>query len=615
MLQVRDGLRLVAMTSRPRNRAGRSSRTLVRRRLLVAVLNVVTVAALASEMAYILSYGGWSVLKAAMLLAFLVTLPWLSIGFWNAIIGAFVLNRSEKAATEDPFALVEVPDKPIFARTAIVMAIRNEDPREAIGRLKAICDEIQKAGLSAHFDFHVLSDTNIKSVGLAEELAMANWKSVVENADQVHYRRRTSNHGYKAGNIEEFCQRAGENYDFFLPLDADSFMSAAAITRLVRILQDNPRIGILQSLVVGTPAKSLFTRCFQFGMRHGMRAYTSGSAWWQSDCGPFWGHNALIRMAPFRDYCKLPVLPGHGPLGGQIMSHDQVEAVLMRRAGYHVRVLAEEGESWEENPPTLPDFIRRELRWCQGNMQYLQLLSMPGLHPMSRMQLALAILMYLGAVGWMAFIAIGSISVLTNSHVGDYPAGHAAVLFSVIILMSLMPKLMGLAGIIASREQCQRYGGRGRVVTGGIFEILFSTLVSPIVNFAIAIFAIGLAFGKRLDWRAQERAVRSVSWKEAIVTFLPQTAFGLGIAALFFSYVPSMLPWALPVVTGFVVSIPFAVLTASDAAGQWSRRTGLWDIPEDVAMPPLLARLLRKGEEPPGKPDLRTNDPKLVAAQ
>jgi membrane glycosyltransferase len=582
--------RLSGLTPRTQKRAGRSSRILARRRILVAVLNVMTVTALTIAMANILSHGGWSLTKAAMLLAFFITLPWLSIGFWNAIIGAALLRSGNGAQDADLFSLEYDEKAPVFSRTAIVMAVRNENPGEAIRRLSAIMKDIAGTGLLRHFDFHVLSDTDDPDIGAEEERQVALWRGVSADGGKIHYRRRTDNAGYKAGNIEEFCRRTGDKYDFFLPLDADSMMSASAIIELVRIMQGKPRIGILQSLVVGTPARSLFTRSFQFGMRHGMRAYTAGSAWWQGDCGPYWGHNALIRMRPFRDHCELPVLPGDGPLGGHVMSHDQVEAVLMRRAGYHVRVLTKEGESWEENPPTLPDFIRRELRWCQGNMQYWGLLRMPGLHAMSRVQLALAILMYLGSVGWMAFLGLGIYEVLATGYVEDYPAYQGAILFAVILSMSLMPKFMGLAGILADRQQSRRYGGRIRVLASGLFEVVFSALVAPIVSLSVAIFAIGLLFGKKIDWRAQERAVRTVSWSEAAMTFLPQTIFGLLVCTLLWVYAPLVLPWAMPVIAGFVASIPFAVITASHALGAWSRDIGLCSIPEDFAMPASLER-------------------------
>jgi hypothetical protein len=232
-------------------------------------------------------------------------------------------------------------------------------------------------------------------------------------------RRRSDGVGYKAGNIRDFLDRWGDDYDLMLGLDADSFLGASSILHMVRIVQANPMLGILQSLVVGMPSRSAFARIFQFGMRHGMRSYTMGAAWWAGDCGPYWGHNAVIRVAPFRAHCRLPVLSGNGPLSGHILSHDQIEAVLMRRAGYEVRVLPEEMESFEENPPHLTEFTRRDLRWCQGNMQYWRLLAMPGLKPMSRFQIAWAILMYLSAFAWVAFMLLAALKVFEAEPIGE----------------------------------------------------------------------------------------------------------------------------------------------------------------------------------------------------
>src|SRR5690606_28224825 len=211
-----------------------------------------------------------------------------------------------------------------------------------------------------------------------------------------------------AGNIRDFCERWGRDHTFAIVLDADSLMTAEAMLRLVRVMQRHPNIGILQTLVTGLPSASAFARIFQFGMRLGMRSYTLGAASWQGDCGPYWGHNAILRLQPFIVHCRLPLLPGKPPLGGYVLSHDQIEAALMRRAGYEVRVLADEGGSWEENPPTLTEFIRRDLRWCQGNMQYFRFLGLPKLAPVSRCQIALAIAMYLSSAGWMSFLLMGA---------------------------------------------------------------------------------------------------------------------------------------------------------------------------------------------------------------
>ncbi|WMS44103.1 glucans biosynthesis glucosyltransferase MdoH [Acuticoccus sp. MNP-M23] len=568
----------------------RRSRTLWRRRLLVGTLNLLTIGGLAGLMGLVLGRGGWTVFEAGMMTAFLVTLPWLAIGFWNAVIGALLIARGER--DDDPLALSFNPGAAIVTRTAIAMAIRNEAPGPVVLRLSAIMDDLEDHGAADAFDIHILSDTDDAEIAVAEAAEIERWRAGSGRAAQIFYRRRDTNEGYKAGNLREFCQRCLPDYAFFLPLDADSHLSAGSILRLVRTMEQNPRLGILQTLVVGTPARAFFTRVFQFGMRHGMRAYTTGSAWWAGDCGPYWGHNALIRLAPFARACNLPVLPGDGPLGGHVMSHDQVEAVLMRRAGYHVRVIAQEGESWEENPPSLPDFIRRELRWCQGNMQYFQLIGMRGLKTMSRVQLGLAILMYLGAPAWMAFLVLGAASVLSGgSEAAAIANGPGVVLFAIILTMSFAPKLMGLAGILGSRRESARYGGRGRVVLGGLVEIILTTLMAPVVAFAIAVFAVGLLFGQRLDWRAQSRSGRRVSWAEAGRSFWPQTLFGAVLLVVLANFMPGVLPWAVPVIAGLLLAIPLAVVTTSATLSRWSRARGLCDIPEDHAPPPALVRI------------------------
>ena len=217
-----------------------------------------------------------------------------------------------------------------------------------------------------------------------------------------------------------FASAGASAHEFAVVLDADSFMTADAVLRLVRIMQADPELGILQGLVVGLPSTSAFARLFQFGMRLGMWSYTLGSAWWQGDCGPYWGHNAVIRLAPFMAHCQIPILPGNGVLGGHVLSHDQIEAALMRRAGYAVRVLPDEELGWEENPPTLPEFIRRDLRWCQGNMQYWRFLFLPGLKLVSRYQLAFAILMFLGSPAWMGLLVLGTIAAVMAKTPGDF---------------------------------------------------------------------------------------------------------------------------------------------------------------------------------------------------
>jgi len=555
---------------------------LAARRWLVLGLNTVTVLALFAVMVSFFAPLGITWTEVALLSCFALTLPWLSIGFWNSVMGLVLdFRHGARAASHVTPALTRVTgDEPLTARVAIVMPLRNEDPDASIDRMRRLEAEIAQSPWAGRFSYHILSDTDAPGIALKEEARVAQWRATRPNA-RIQYRRREDNTGYKAGNIAEFLHSPEGESDFFLPLDADSEMGAETVFRLIRVMQASPEIGMLQSLVTGLPSRSLFTRVFQFGMRHGMRSFTLGSAWWQGDCGPNWGHNVLIRTAPFRTHCMLPELPGRGPLSGPILSHDQLEAVLIRRAGYEVRVMAEESQSFEENPPSLVDFIRRELRWMNGNLQYLRLLGMPGLKPVSRIQLVLAILMYVSAPAWMAFILIGAAMMALPGQLNAVPAVTGLALFATILTLSLSPKIMGLAQVLARPERRAAYGGGTRVAIGGLIEMVFSMLTAPIVALALTRFAIGLMFGQRIGWSAQQRSRDRLEWSEAARVLWPQSVIGLALCVWFATFAPWALIFGAPILLALGGAIPIAVLSAQPSLGRWSRRTGLFDIPED----------------------------------
>ncbi|MCK0207972.1 glucans biosynthesis glucosyltransferase MdoH [Starkeya koreensis] len=576
-----------------------SLRTLFRRRALVATLNVLTFACLALVFAGLLAVGGWTTLDRLLLVAFCVSTPWTILGFWNALIGLWLLHGPVDALQAvSPYAAVD-EGSPIASRIAIVMTLRNEDPSRALHRLRLMREELERAGAGRHFAYFILSDTTRPDIAAAEEDLVAAWRAEIGAGTAIHYRRRADNAGYKAGNIRDFLDRWGDDYELMMVLDADSFVGASAILRLVRIVEAHPKLGILQSLVVGMPSRSAFARIFQFGMRHGMRSYTMGASWWAGDCGPYWGHNAVIRVAPFKAHCLLPVLPGTGPLDGHILSHDQIEAALMRRAGYEVRVLPEEMESFEENPPHLTEFTRRDLRWCQGNMQYWRLLALPGLLPMSRFQIAWAILMYLGACAWIAFMAVAALKVFdVELRDEPFPAGLGLALFVATFLMSLTPKLAGLADVLLRREERRRYGGSRALLRGAALEFAFGVLLGPAVAFRVALFLIGLGFGRTVTWDAQARDAVRLSWRTALAGLWPQFLFGAGLASLLALFAPAAIGWAAPALAGLLGAAPFAVLTAEPAFGRWMVRHGLCAMPEESALPDSLAALTQESDLP-----------------
>ena len=517
---------------------------------------------------FALSPGGFGFVDLVLVLLFAITLPWYVIGFWNATIGLLIMRLSD-----DPVAAVTPVvgrvrgDEPITASTAIAMCIRNELPDRVLRHLTPLMEGIVAHGVGDRFHVYILSDTNDPATAAAEEARFAALKAEWQGKIAVTYRRRLQNTGFKAGNVRDFCERWGHDHQFALMLDADSVMTAGAVLRLVRVMQIDPRIGILQSLVIGMPSASAFARIFQFGMRLGMRSYTLGSAWWQGDCGPYWGHNALVRIAPFMEHCQLPTL-GEGALGGgHILSHDQIEAVLMRRAGYEVRVVAYEGDSFEQNPPTLVEYIRRDLRWCQGNMQYWHFLRLPGVRPVSRYQLIFAILMFVGAPAWIGMLLIGSAAVAMAPTPADFMRFDAGIVLLILVLaMWFAPNIATAVDILSRSDLRRSFGGGLRFVLSFLLTIVFVIALSAAQWASHTVFLARLLMGRGIGWGAQTRDDHVLSWSDAARYFWPQTLIGAAPVALLAVTAPSAIPYALFIAGGPLFSIPFAVWTSNPAA-------------------------------------------------
>jgi membrane glycosyltransferase len=538
-----------------------------------------------------LSPGGFGLVDLILVVLFAVTLPWYVIGFWNATIGLLIMRFArDPVAAVTPVAGRVRGDEPITASTAILLCIRNEPPERAARLLEPLLAGLAARGIGERFHVYVLSDTSDAAIATAENAQFAALTSFWRGRIALTYRRRDSNVGFKAGNVGDFCARWGRSHDFAVLLDADSVMSVDLVLKLVRIMQIDPQLGILQSLVIGMPSASAFARIFQFGMRLSMRSYTIGSAWWQGDCGPYWGHNAIVRIAPFVAYCDLPVLAAGALVKGHVLSHDQIEAVLMRKAGFAVRVLAEEGASFEQNPPTLVEFIRRDLRWCQGNMQYWHFVGIPGLAPVSRYQLAFAILMFIGSPAWIGMLLLGSAAAAAAP--ADFMRfGEGIVLLALVLAMLFAPNIATVIDVLARRELRRLFGGGIRFLASFGIAIVFVILVAPIMWASHTLFLIGLLLGRTVGWGAQARDDHSVPWSHAIQQFWPQTLIGLLPVILLAIAAPAAIPYALFIAAGPLLSSPLAVVTASPAVGRALIALGLDRLPEETAPPPELAAL------------------------
>ena len=533
------------------------------------------------------------ILRAMVLGLFALTLPWMVVGFWNAIIGLLLCQfYKDPCSVILPASMQAQDDAPITHSTALLLCIRNESPARLVRNLQVMLDDLAKNQLSSFFHVYVLSDTNEPSIAAEELRCFESMRTEWQQQIQITYRCREKNSGYKAGNIADFCTQWGKQHDFALVLDADSFMASKAIARLVRMMQANPQLGILQGLVIGLPSTSAFTRLFQYGMRLGMRSYTMGSAWWQADCGPYWGHNALIRLAPFIAHCDLPILHDRQGKPKPILSHDLIEAILMRRAGYEVRIYPQEDASWEENPPTLTEYIRRDLRWCEGNLQYVRLLGLANLRTVNRFQLVLAIAMFLGSPAWIALILLFTFAIGSSATLSDLvELSYFYILFSVTLVMWYLPKIAGALDVLLHQSDSQRFGGRWRFFLSLVLEMLFSLLMTPIAWLNHSLFILGLLLGRKGGWTAQARDDHSISLAEASRQFWPHTLLGLGLAAILYFTHPSALPYGVLFFGGLVLAIPLTMLSSQAWLGQALIRYRLLSLPEEIAPPAVLIPL------------------------
>lgn len=518
--------------------------------------------------------GGISAIEALILVCIALTTPWAALSAANSLVGlAILLGARDPAAAVLP-ALARIRPGPPAATTALLVCLRNEEMGAVLPPLARLLDGLAAAGAAGRFRLWLLSDTQDEAAAAAEEAAIAAFAATYP---ATRYRRRVENTGFKAGNVMDFLDHHLTDEAFFLTLDADSVMTPDAVLRLVAIMEAEPKLAIVQQLIVGRPATAAFPRLFQFGMRAGMRAWATGQAWWQLDAGPYWGHNAILRAAPFRDHAKLEALPD----GSRILSHDMVESVRLQAAGWAVRCLPAEEGSLEANPPAMPEFLRRDERWGAGNMQYFRLFGLPGLTRLGQLQLVQAILLFLGAPLYALALALAALNAVTGGG-ADTPMGALALAILAHGLCYFAPKFAGYAQALAQRRVAGSYGGRAAFARGALAEALFMQLFEPLSTLNKAIFLAALPFGARTGWLPQNRADRGVAWTDAARLLWPHTLLGLAASAAFAATSGAALALALPFTLGPVLAIPLCVLSADPGVSAWLRRRGIAATPEEL---------------------------------
>lgn len=597
------------LTSR---REHRSPRRLARR-LGFTLLVLASVAAVSLLMADMLRLNGMDGLQATLLgLTTLLLLP-IAISFWMAMAGLLVTIRGGDALglrLPSDAASRDLPE----GCTALVMPIYNEEPDRLLAGLAATWSSLRGTGQSQAFDLFVLSDTSDARRWVQEELAVTRFAAGLPGAPRVHYRNRASNQGKKAGNIADFCERWGGEYRYMVVLDADSVMSGATLVHLVRLMEAHPRAGIVQVPPAPVNRRTLFGRLQQFAAGVYGPAWSAGLAWLQGGEGNYYGHNAIVRIAPFVEHCRLPVLSGRPPLGGMILSHDFVEAALMRRAGYGVHLVPDIDGSYEEPPANVVDYEARDRRWCQGNLQHARLLALPGLHPMSRVHLAIGVMSYLGGPLWVLLLALSTAEALRrqlSDHAYFAPGGslfpvwevsvqaRAALLFALVMALLFLPRVLILLTKLSDARERRRHGGGVALTLSVAGEALFSMLIAPVLALAQTRFVFDILRGRSSGWTSPPRDDRGLRASEALRRHAGTTLLGLLWSALLASLAPEVFWWMLPVLAGLVLSVPLTIVSSRVQAGRWARRRGLFLTPEEIDPPPVLRELRERLASPP----------------
>jgi membrane glycosyltransferase len=574
------------------------------RRGLFFGLTFLTVAAGSGLMYDILRADGFTTIERGVLALFTILFTWITGAFWTALAGFVVRLKGRDPAVLHP---QEVAGRAVRGRTALLMPVYNEDTRRVFAGLEVIWSRLKAHPHAEAFDLFVLSDTGDAEIAAAEERA---WQVLIDRHDargRIFYRRRRQNLGRKAGNIEDFVRSWGGAYDYAIVLDADSVMSADAIVTLALMMDAHPEVGIIQALPVPAGRDTLFARLVQFAARLNSPMLASGLAFWQLGESNYWGHNAILRVRAFAAHCGLPHLPGSAPLGGEILSHDFVEAALMRRAGYQVWLLADLAGSWEEVPSNVIDYARRDRRWAQGNLQHLGLLPARGFHWLSRIHLLTGVLSYVTSPLWLAILALSSTAVCLDEIHGhqyfvpgfptlfptwpEYRDPEVAALLSLTLGVLFMPKVLGTALALLTPGLRRGFGGAGRLLASVLLEQVFSTLLAPAMMMFHTAFVLTTLAGKPVSWQAQDRGDRGIGLREALACHKWHLLLGLVWGAVILFIAPRYIWWLLPVLAGLILCVPLTMLTSRASLGRRARRAGLLLTPEECQMPGELESL------------------------
>jgi membrane glycosyltransferase len=544
------------------------------------------------QMVLIVSQADVTVLQWMMVGLFTLTFVWIALAACASLAGFIYSGRKWSQRS------ISLSDK----KTVLLMPTYNEDAAQTCAALLSMGKALAAEGAGRQFEIFIISDSNKPDVWVKEIAAAQQLQTTLQGEVNVWYRRRHNNKAKKAGNVHEFVCRWGGRYDYMLVLDADSLLSASTLITLMNEMEADPRSGILQTLPCLYRGDTLFARLQQFAGTIYGPIVAHGITTWQGDDGNYWGHNAIIRVSAFAETAGLPTLGGSKPFSGDILSHDFVEAALMRRAGWSVRMIPELKGSWEESPPSLSDVAIRDRRWAQGNIQHLAVLKARGLRWPNRFHMLTGIMGYMASPIWFALILIGIVMAIQIHYVNvEYFSDEMSLfphwplfdsermiqLFVLTMGILLVPKIIGLLRAFFT-PALRKPLGIIRLSLGALLEIIFSVLYAPIFMLIHSKHILDIFRGRDSGWATQTRQFKGLPWGQLFRQHFWHTIIGVVMTAVLLYYSPPLLIWLSPTLIGLLFSIPLSALSGSKLLAKILRFCGLLSIPEEVEIPAIM---------------------------
>jgi membrane glycosyltransferase len=556
------------------------------------------------QMYAVVAVGGVTALEWMLLILFALNFSWIALAFSSAVVGFVSLLRRGKSWLSVP--------KTLQHRTAVIMPIYNEAPSRVFGSVAAMIEEVRATGLIQHFDFFFLSDTTDADVWIAEERAFVTLRRELPDDVRLFYRHRQKNTARKAGNIADFVTRWGAAYEHMLVLDADSLMTGDSMVGLAHAMEGDLDAGIIQTLPLIINRNTLFARLQQFAARIYGPVIAEGLRLWMARDGNYWGHNAIIRTKAFADYCAMPELKGKPPFGGHILSHDFVEAALIRRAGYAVYMVPGLVGSYEESPPSLIDLAARDRRWCQGNLQHTRILGAKGFHWATRQHFVTGIMSYMASPLWLFQLIVGITIVLQSKFIRPeyftsefslfpawprFDAERSLALFAATMLILLAPKIFGLFLYLVHGPDRRACGGGIRLTISFIVEVIMSALLAPVMMLIQSGAVFQILAGRDTGWNPQRRDDGSIPLGDIIRRHRSHVALGAiaGISA--FLIATSLFAWMSPTILGLLLAIQISWASGQLSIGLWLKERGILLTPEETTRPPIADRANALSEE------------------